>query len=215
MKIFLDTANIAQIREAASYGCVDGVTTNPTLVSREEGKFEDIVREICEIVQGPVSAEVVSLDAEGMVEEAKRLAAIHEWVVIKIPMTKEGIKALRMLKELGIKTNCTLVFSANQALLAARAGATFVSPFIGRLDDAGHVGMDLVREILAIYENYGFTTEVIVASVRHPLHVIESAVAGAHIVTLPFAVFDKMFAHPLTDAGLKKFLADWEKVKER
>lgn len=215
MKIFLDTANIEQIREAASYGCIDGVTTNPTLVSREEGKFEDIVREICEIVQGPVSAEVVSLDAEGMVEEAKRLAAIHEWVVIKIPMTKEGIKALRMLKELGIKTNCTLVFSANQALLAARAGATFVSPFIGRLDDAGHVGMDLVREILAIYENYGFTTEVIVASVRHPLHVIESAVAGAHIVTLPFAVFDKMFAHPLTDAGLKKFLADWEKVKER
>ena len=215
MKIFLDTANIEQIREAASYGCIDGVTTNPTLVSREEGKFEDIVREICEIVQGPVSAEVVSLDAEGMVEEAKRLAAIHEWVVIKIPMTKEGIKALRMLKELGIKTNCTLVFSANQAFLAARAGATFVSPFIGRLDDAGHVGMDLVREILAIYENYGFTTEVIVASVRHPLHVIESAVAGAHIVTLPFAVFDKMFAHPLTDAGLKKFLADWEKVKER
>lgn len=215
MKIFLDTANIEQIREAASYGCIDGVTTNPTLVSREEGKFEDIVREICEIVQGPVSAEVVSLDAEGMVEEAKRLAAIHEWVVIKIPMTKEGIKALRMLKELGIKTNCTLVFSANQAFLAARAGATFVSPFIGRLDDAGHVGMDLVREILAIYENYGFATEVIVASVRHPLHVIESAVAGAHIVTLPFAVFDKMFAHPLTDAGLKKFLADWEKVKER
>ncbi len=215
MKIFLDTANIEQIREAASYGCIDGVTTNPTLVSREEGKFEDIVREICEIVQGPVSAEVVSLDAEGMVEEAKRLAAIHEWVVVKIPMTKEGIRALRALKELGIKTNCTLVFSANQAFLAARAGATFVSPFIGRLDDAGHVGMDLVREILAIYENYGFTTEVIVASVRHPLHVIESAVAGAHIVTLPFAVFDKMFAHPLTDAGLKKFLADWEKVKER
>jgi transaldolase len=215
LKIFLDTANVEQIREAASYGCVDGVTTNPTLISREEGKFEDIVREICEVVQGPVSAEVVSLDADGMVEEAKRLAAIHEWVVIKIPMTKEGVKALRMLKELGIKTNCTLVFSANQALLAARAGATFVSPFIGRLDDAGHVGMDLVREILAIYENYGFDTEVIVASVRHPLHVIESAVAGAHIITLPFAVFDKMFKHPFTDAGLEKFLADWEKCKGR
>lgn len=215
MKIFLDTANIEQIREAAGYGCVDGVTTNPTLVSREEGRFEDIIREICEIVQGPVSAEVVSLDAAGMVEEAKTLAAIHEWVVVKIPMTKEGVKALRMLKELGIKTNCTLVFSANQALLAARAGATFVSPFIGRLDDAGHVGMDLVREILAIYENYGFDTEVIVASVRHPLHVIDSAVAGAHIVTLPFAVFDKMFKHPFTDAGLEKFLADWEKCKGR
>jgi transaldolase len=215
LKIFLDTANIEQIREAAQYGCVDGVTTNPTLVSRENGKFEDIIREICEIVQGPVSAEVVSLDAAGMVEEAKKLAAIHEYVVIKIPMTKEGVKALRMLKELGIKTNCTLVFSSNQALLAARAGATFVSPFIGRLDDAGHVGMDLVREILAIYENYGFDTEVIVASVRHPLHVVDSAVAGAHIVTLPFAVFDKMFKHPFTDAGLEKFLADWEKVKGR
>lgn len=215
MKIFLDTANIEQIREAAQYGCVDGVTTNPTLVSRENGKFEDIIREICEIVRGPVSAEVVSLDAAGMVEEAKKLAAIHECVVIKIPMIKEGVKALRMLKELGIKTNCTLVFSSNQALLAARAGATFVSPFIGRLDDAGHVGMDVVREILAIYENYGFETEVIVASVRHPLHVVESAVAGAHIVTLPFAVFDKMFKHPFTDAGLEKFLADWEKVKGR
>jgi transaldolase len=215
LKIFLDTANIEQIREAAQYGCVDGVTTNPNLVSRENGKFEDIIREICEIVQGPVSAEVVSLDAAGMVEEAKKLAAIHEYVVIKIPMTKEGVKALRMLKELGIKTNCTLVFSSNQALLAARAGATFVSPFIGRLDDAGHVGMDLVREILAIYENYGFDTEVIVASVRHPLHVVDSAVAGAHIVTLPFAVFDKMFKHPFTDAGLEKFLADWEKVKGR
>ena len=215
MKIFLDTANIEQIREAASYGCVDGVTTNPTLVSREEGRFEDIIREICEIVQGPVSAEVVSLEAEGMVEEAKRLAQIHEWVVIKIPMIKEGVKALRMLKELGIKTNCTLVFSSNQALLAARAGATFVSPFIGRLDDAGHVGMDVVREILAIYENYGFETEVIVASVRHPLHVVEAAVAGAHITTMPYAVFDKLFKHPFTDAGLEKFLADWEKVKGR
>jgi transaldolase len=215
LKIFLDTANIEQIREAASFGCVDGVTTNPTLVSREEGRFEDIIREICEIVQGPVSAEVVSTDAAGMVEEAKKLAEIHEWVVIKIPMIKEGVRALRMLKEIGIKTNCTLVFSANQALLAARAGATFVSPFIGRLDDAGHVGMDVVREILAIYENYGFDTEVIVASVRHSLHVIEAAVAGAHITTMPYAVFEKMFKHPFTDAGLEKFLADWEKVKAR
>lgn len=215
MKIFLDTANIEQIRTAAACGCVDGVTTNPTLVSREKGKFEDIIREICEIVQGPVSAEVVSPEADGMVEEAKKLAKIHEWVVVKVPMTMEGVKALHRLTELGIKTNCTLVFSANQALLAAKAGATFVSPFVGRLDDAGHIGMDLVREILAIYENYGYATEVIVASVRHSLHVIESAVAGAHVVTLPFSVFEKMFKHPFTDVGIEKFLADWDKVKGR
>ncbi|MFH1502622.1 MAG: fructose-6-phosphate aldolase [Candidatus Eisenbacteria bacterium] len=215
MKIFLDTANIEQIRTAAACGCVDGVTTNPTLVSRENGKFEDIIREICEIVQGPVSAEVVSTDAKGMVEEGKKLAKIHKWVVIKVPMTIEGVKALRMFKELGIKTNCTLVFSANQALLAAKAGATFVSPFVGRLDDAGHVGMDLVREILAIYDNYGFETEVIVASARHSLHVVESAVAGAHVITIPYSIFDKMFKHSLTDIGITKFLADWEKVKGR
>jgi transaldolase len=215
LKIFLDTANIEQIRTAAACGCVDGVTTNPSLVAREEGKFEDIIREICEIVQGPVSAEVVSEDAEGMVEEGKKLAQIHEWVVIKVPMTIEGVKALRMFKDLGIKTNCTLVFSSNQALLAAKAGATFVSPFVGRLDDAGHVGMDLIHEILAIYENYGFETEVIVASARHSLHVIESAIAGADIVTIPYAIFAKMFKHPLTDLGIEKFLADWEKVKNR
>jgi len=215
LKLFLDTANIAQIREAADLGCVDGVTTNPTLISREEGKFEDIIREICEIVGGPVSAEVVSTDADGMVEEAKKLAQIHECVVVKIPMIKEGVKALRILKGLGIRTNCTLVFSANQALIAAKAGATYVSPFIGRLDDAGHVGMDLIREILAIYENYGFDTEVIVASVRHPLHVVEAAVEGAHITTLPFAVFEKLVKHPFTDKGLAAFLADWEKVKAR
>jgi transaldolase len=215
VKIFLDTANIEQIREAAALGCVDGVTTNPTLISRESGKFEDIIREICEIVQGPVSAEVVSTDAAGMVEEAKKLAAIHECVVIKIPMIKEGVNALRQLKELGIPTNCTLVFSSNQALLAAKAGATYVSPFIGRLDDAGHVGMDLVRETLAIYENYGFDTEVIVASVRSPLHAVEAAVEGAHVITLPYGVFEKMFKHPFTDKGLAAFLADWEKVKGR
>ena len=215
MKIFLDTANIAQIKEAAARGVLDGVTTNPTLVSREEGKFEDIIREICEIVQGPVSAEVVSTDADGMVTEATKLAKIHDCVVVKIPMIPDGVKALRRLREKGIRTNCTLVFSANQALLAAKAGATYVSPFIGRLDDAGHVGMDLVREVLAIYENYGFETEVIVASVRHPLHVVEAAVAGAHVTTMPHAVFEKMFKHPFTDVGLKKFLADWEKVKGR
>jgi len=215
LKIFLDTANIAQIKEAAARGVLDGVTTNPTLVSREEGKFEDIIREICEIVQGPVSAEVVSTDADGMVTEATKLAKIHDCVVVKIPMIPDGVKALRRLREKGIRTNCTLVFSANQALLAAKAGATYVSPFIGRLDDAGHVGMDLVREVLAIYENYGFETEVIVASVRHPLHVVEAAVAGAHVTTMPHAVFEKMFKHPFTDVGLKKFLADWEKVKGR
>jgi transaldolase len=215
LKIFLDTANIEQIREAASLGVVDGVTTNPTLISREEGKFEDVVREICEIVDGPVSAEVVSLDAEGMVEEAKTLVQIHENVVIKLPMTREGVKALHKLRDLGIRTNCTLVFSSNQALLAAKAGATFVSPFIGRLDDAGHCGMDLIREIMDIYENYAFETEVIVASARHPQHVVESALAGADIITLPFAVFDKLFKHPFTDRGIDAFLADWEKVKDR
>ena len=215
MKIFLDTANVEQIREAASLGVVDGVTTNPTLISREEGKFEDVVREICEIVDGPVSAEVVSLDCEGMVEEAKKLVQIHENVVIKIPMTREGVKALSQLRDLGIRTNCTLVFSSNQALLAAKAGATYVSPFIGRLDDAGHTGMDLIREIMDIYENYAFETEVIVASARHPQHVVESALAGADIITIPFGVFDKLFKHALTDRGIESFLADWEKVKNR
>jgi len=215
VKFFLDTANIQHIREAADMGVLDGVTTNPTLISREEGKFEDIVREICEIVGGPVSAEVVSTDADGMVAEAEKLAKIHQHVVIKIPMIKEGVKALHRLKEMGIPTNCTLVFSPNQALLAAKAGASYVSPFIGRLDDAGHVGMDLVRETMAIYENYGFDTEVIVASVRHPLHVVEAAVEGAHITTMPYAVFQKLFKHPFTDKGLASFLADWEKVKNR
>jgi transaldolase len=215
LKIFLDTANIEQIREAVALGVVDGVTTNPTLISREEGKFEDVVRQICELVDGPVSAEVVSLDCAGMVEEAKKLVQIHENVVIKVPMTREGIKALHELRDLGIRTNCTLVFSSNQALLAAKAGATFVSPFIGRLDDAGHCGMDLIREIMDIYENYAFETEVIVASARHPQHVVEAAVAGADIVTIPIGVFDKLFRHPMTDRGIESFLADWEKVKNR
>jgi len=215
LKIFLDTANIEHIREAASLGVVDGVTTNPTLISREEGEFEDIVRQICEIVDGPVSAEVVSLDCDGMVEEAKKLVLIHENVVIKIPMTREGVKALKELSALGIQTNCTLIFSTNQALLAAKAGATFVSPFIGRLDDAGHNGMDVVREIMDMYENYAFETEVIVASARHPQHVVEAALAGADIITLPLGVFDKLFKHPFTDRGIDAFLADWEKVKNR
>jgi transaldolase len=215
LKIFLDTANVEQIREAASLGVVDGVTTNPTLISREEGKFEDVVREICEIVDGPVSAEAVCPECGGMVEEAKALSKIHENVVVKIPMTREGVKALHQLRDLGIPTNCTLVFSSNQALLAAKAGATFVSPFIGRLDDAGQTGMDVVREIMDIYENYAFETEVIVASARHPQHVVEAALAGADIITLPFAVFDKLFKHPFTDKGIAAFMADWEKVKDR
>jgi transaldolase len=215
LKIFLDTANIEHIREAASLGVVDGVTTNPTLISREEGEFEDIVRQICEIVDGPVSAEAVSLDCAGMVEEAKKLVEIHENVVVKIPMTREGVKALKQLSELGIRTNCTLIFSSNQALLAAKAGASFVSPFIGRLDDAGQTGMDVVREIMDMYENYAFETEVIVASARHPQHVVEAALAGADIITLPLSVFDKLFKHPFTDRGIEAFLADWEKVKNR
>jgi transaldolase len=215
LKIFLDTANIEHIREAASLGLVDGVTTNPTLIAREKGQFEDIVRQICELVHGPVSAEVVSTDAPGMIEEAKKLARIHDNVVVKIPMIKEGVKAIWELAEIGIRTNCTLVFSSNQALLAAKAGATFVSPFIGRLDDAGHIGMDVVREILTIYDNYGYDTEVIVASVRHPLHVVESALVGADIVTIPYDVFEKLFKHPFTDKGLAAFLADWEKTKDR
>jgi transaldolase len=215
LKIFLDTANIEQIREGVALGVVDGVTTNPTLISREKGGFEDIIVQICELVDGPVSAEVVCVECDPMVEEAKRLAALHENVVVKVPMIKEGVKALHKLSDLGIRTNCTLVFSSNQALLAAKAGASFVSPFIGRLDDAGHTGMDVVREIMAIYENYAFETEVIVASVRHPLHVVEAALEGADITTMPYAVFDKLFKHPFTDKGLKSFLADWEKVKER
>lgn len=212
MKIFLDTANVNEIREAASWGILDGVTTNPSLIAREGRKFIDVVREITTIVDGPISAEVVSLEAKAMVEEALPLAGIHPNITIKIPMCPEGLKAVKVLAVKKIKTNVTLIFSANQALLAAKAGATFVSPFVGRLDDASHVGMDLIREIIPIYRNYNIKTEVIVASVRNPLHVVEAAKAGAHIATIPFAVLKQMAVHPLTDIGIKKFLADWEKV---
>jgi len=212
MKIFLDTANVDHIREAASWGIVDGVTTNPSLIAKEGRKFEEVVAEICAIVDGPISAEVVSLEAPGMVAEARELAKIHKNVVIKIPMTPEGLKAVKTLEGEGIHTNVTLVFSANQALLAAKAGASFVSPFIGRLDDGGHEGMRIIEEISAIIENYGFKTEIIVASVRHPIHVVQSAMLGAHIATVPWAVLQKMVKHPLTDIGIEKFLADWEKV---
>lgn len=212
MKIFLDTANIEHIREASSWGIIDGVTTNPTLIAKEGRKFEDVVREICDIVDGPISAEVVSMDAKGMVKEARELAKIHPNVVIKVPMCNEGLKAVSELAELGIPTNMTLIFSANQALLSAKAGATYVSPFVGRLDDNAQNGMQLIEEIVEIFLNYGFETEIIVASVRHPIHVLESALMGAHIATVPFGVLKKMTGHPLTDNGIEQFLKDWEKV---
>ncbi len=215
MKIFIDTANIAQIREAASMGVLDGVTTNPTILSREKGDYRDILKEICSIVEGPVSAEVVSSNAPGMLKEAKELAKIASNIAIKVPITTEGLKAVKLIRAEGIMTNVTLVFSSPQAILAAKAGTNFVSPFIGRIDDTSHRGMDLVREIVTIFRNYEFPTEVIVASIRHPLHVVEAALAGAHIATIPFSVIEKLVKHPLTDVGMEKFLADWEKVKSQ
>jgi len=214
MKFFIDTANLDEIKEAASIGILDGVTTNPTLLAKEKGKgdFKTILKRICEVVDGPVSAEVVALQAEGMVKEAEELAKLHKNIVVKIPMCKEGLKAIKILNSKGIRTNCTLVFSPIQALLAAKAGATFVSPFVGRLDDASHVGMDLVEDIVTIFENYDVTTEIIVASVRNPLHVVEAAVMGADIATIPFKVIEQLIKHPLTDVGIKKFSEDWKKV---
>jgi len=214
MKLFIDTANLDQIREAQSWGLLDGVTTNPTLLSREKGNFRDILHSICEIVNGPVSGEVVSLDSEGMVKEAIDLAKIHENIVVKIPMILEGLKAIKILSKEGIRTNTTLVFSPLQALLAAKAGTTFVSPFVGRLDDIHNIGMDVVGQIITIYKNYGFNTEVIVASIRNPLHIVEAAMMGADICTIPFAVMEKMAKHPLTDRGIERFLKDWEKVEK-
>ena len=217
MKFFIDTANVDEIKEAASLGVLDGVTTNPTLISREVertgAKFKDILKEICDIVKGPVSGEVVALDHKGMVEEARELAKLDQHMVIKIPMTKDGLKAVKQLSSENIKTNMTLVFSPSQALLAAKAGATYASPFVGRLDDISHVGMELVSSIVTIYENYGLETEVIVASIRNPLHVVDAALMGAHIATIPFKVIDQLVKHPLTDIGIEKFLADWKKVK--
>ncbi|MHA1858456.1 MAG: fructose-6-phosphate aldolase, partial [Candidatus Thorarchaeota archaeon] len=211
---FIDTANVEAIRRAHERGMVDGVTTNPTLVAKEGRDFRKIVEEIASFVKGPISLEVVSEDAEGMMKEARELNGWIDNAAIKIPMTWEGLKAVKMCAEEEIKTNVTLVFSPNQALLAAKAGATFVSPFIGRLDDVGHYGMQLVSDIVEIYNNYDFETEVIVASVRHPVHVYEAALIGADIVTMPPAVLDKMVNHPLTDVGIKRFLADWEKVRK-
>lgn len=215
MKIFLDTANIDEIRDAASLGVVDGVTTNPSLIAKEGRDFEEVIREICAIVDGPISAEVISTDAKGMVAEARELAKIHPNVTIKIPMIAEGLKATKILSAEGIKTNVTLVFSASQALLAAKAGATFVSPFVGRLDDVSHEGMDIIAQIVQIYDNYGYETEIIVASVRHPLHAVVAAQMGAHVATIPPKILMQMIKHPLTDVGLKNFLADWEKVPKK
>ena len=212
MKFFIDTANIDEIKKANELGLLDGVTTNPTLASREKRNFEELIKEICEIVDGPVSAEVTSLDAEGMVKEARHLAKIAPNVVIKIPMITEGIKATKILSGENINTNVTLVFSPLQALIAAKAGATFVSPFIGRLDDISSVGMEVVEDIVTIYENYGFQTEIIVASIRNPVHVLDASLIGAHIATIPFNVLIRLTEHPLTKIGLDKFLEDWKKL---
>jgi transaldolase len=214
MKFFIDTANINEIKDANDMGMVDGVTTNPSLIAKEGRDFEEIIREICEIVDGPISAEVVSTDTQGMLEEARKLSKIHNNIVVKIPMLVDGLKATRKLTEEGIKTNVTLVFSPLQALMAAKAGATFVSPFIGRLDDISQEGLLLVEQIVEIYSNYAFDTEIIVASIRNPLHVLESALMGADIATIPFNVLSKLAAHPLTDKGLKAFLDDWNKAKK-
>jgi transaldolase len=214
MKFFIDTANVKEIREAASLGVVDGVTTNPTLVSKEGRDFKQVITEICSIVDGPISAEAVSLEADKMVVEGTDLAKIHKNIVVKLPMTKEGLKATKILAGKGIRVNMTLVFSPAQALLAAKVGAAYVSPFVGRLDDISHDGMDLVRQVMTIFDNYGYQTEVIVASVRHPLHVVDAALAGAHIATIPFSVIDQIVKHPLTDIGIEKFLADWKKLEK-
>ncbi|QTA37662.1 fructose-6-phosphate aldolase [Thermosipho ferrireducens] len=213
MKIFLDTANIDQIKQGVEWGVIDGVTTNPTLVSKENRPFEETIKQICELVQGPVSAEVISLDWKGMVEEARKLSQIDEHVVVKIPMTPEGIKAVKILSSEGIKTNVTLVFSVNQALLAAKAGATYVSPFIGRIDDIGNDGLKMLEEIVVVYNNYAFETEIIAASIRHPMHVAEAAMIGVDVATVPFNVLEKLFKHPLTDIGIERFLKDWEKYR--
>jgi len=217
MKFFIDTAELKEIKAAHDLGLVDGVTTNPSLCAKigicEPDQFKNHIREICELVQGPVSAEVVATEAQAMVAEARDLARIHEWVAVKIPMTAEGLKATRILSEEGIRVNVTLIFQPVQALLAAKAGAAYVSPFIGRLDDISQRGMESVEQIVTIFENYGFDTEIIVASVRNPLHVLESALAGADIVTVPYGVIMQLIKHPLTDAGLKKFLEDWERAR--
>ena len=213
MKFFIDTANLEEIKEAATLGVLDGVTTNPSLIAKEGVRdYKSLLKKICEAVNGPVSAEVVATDLKGMVAEAEDLAKIHPNITVKIPMIREGVKATKILTEKGIKVNVTLVFSAPQAIFAAKAGATFVSPFVGRLDDISHYGMDLIGQIVTIYRNYDYRTEVLAASIRSPLHVVEAALAGAHVATIPFNVIEQLLKHPLTDRGLEKFLADWKKI---
>ena len=211
MKFFIDTANIEEIKKGVALGMVDGVTTNPSLIARENRPFEELLQEICSLIDGAVNGEVISLDADGMVEEGRKLAAFHPNMVIKIPMTTEGLKAVKILNSENIKTNVTLIFSSMQALMAAKAGASYVSPFVGRLDDISQVGMDLVSDIMNIYGNYGYEAEIIVASIRNPVHVLESALIGADIATIPLKVIEQLAKHPLTDIGMEKFLADWEK----
>lgn len=212
MKFFLDTADVREIREAHSLGILDGVTTNPSLISKTGRPFMETVEEICSIVEGPVSVEAMSMKTAEIIEEARELSRIADNIVVKVPITKDGLKAVRVLSSEGIKTNMTLCFSPNQALLAAKAGATYVSPFVGRMDDRGQSGMALIQEIRTIYSNYGYKTQIIVASIRHPMHVRDAALMGADVATIPFEVFEKLVTHPLTDEGIKKFLADWEKV---
>jgi transaldolase len=212
MKFFIDTANIDEIRDALDLGLIDGVTTNPSLVAKTGRKFEDVVSEICRLVPGPVSLETVSRDAAGMVREGEKLMRHGKNVVVKVPSTSEGLKAVRILKERGIKTNVTLCFSPVQALLAAKAGAAYISPFVGRLDDVSQSGMEIIDQIVKIYRNYNFSTEVLVASIRHPIHVLTAALMGAHVATMPYAVMKQLIQHPLTDVGIERFLKDWEKV---
>jgi transaldolase len=215
MKFFIDTANINEIKEAQSFGILDGVTTNPSLVAKEGKDFKTLLNEILSIVDGPISAEVISTDFDGIVKEAREYAAIHKNIVVKVPLIKEGLKAVKLLSSENIKTNVTLCFSPTQALLAAKAGATYISPFVGRLDDISADGMELISQIIQIYRNYKFSTQVLVASIRHPLHVVEAALMGADVCTIPFNVIDKLFNHPLTDLGLEKFLSDWNKSKNK
>ncbi|MCX6137714.1 MAG: fructose-6-phosphate aldolase [Ignavibacteriales bacterium] len=215
MKFFIDTANLAEIKEANDLGVLDGVTTNPSLVAREGKEFIPLLKEICAIVDGPISAEVISLDFDGIMKEAHELVKIHDNIVVKVPLVKDGLKAVKALKSEGIRTNVTLCFSPTQALFAAKAGATYISPFVGRLDDFSHNGMDVVGQIVTIYHNYGYDTEVLVASIRHPLHVVEAAMMGADVCTMPFKVIESLIKHPLTDIGIERFLADWKKGQKK
>jgi len=212
MKLFIDTANVQEIKEINDWGVISGVTTNPSLIVKEGRDFKEVIKEITGIIDGPISAEVISLEAEGMIEEARDLDKIHRNIVVKIPMTKDGLKAVKVLSKEGIKTNVTLIFSANQALLAARAGATYVSPFIGRMDDIGNEGIAIIGDISQIFDIHAIDTEIISASIRHPIHVIESAKMGAHIATIPYKIFEAMVKHPMTDLGIEKFLKDWEGI---